>query len=316
MVVLDSFAVVKLGLVAGDAESSGVGRGTRSVNVKAGHPLTTKMGVGGAETRQQASWLPWIMPSQGNVVAVAESGHASAVAFEKGEETPGGSLPERRSVLLLGSSATDYASSGWAMFDEAIRWSAHAEGTQADVAARGAEARPAKGPAEVLTGGDGIILMVVGGYPLSAAESDYALRMVGMGFEVQTVKAIHSQASDANLKKLVFISSTSSEGDVNVKFQLSETPVLIQSSDLGNEMKMTGSGTNVDQGTQSGATSALVTQSSHPITAPLSGTVALSSASGNLSWGVGVAPDVQHVLGLSPPGSASNYPLLVYETAM
>lgn len=121
--------------------------------------------------------------------------------------------------------------------------------------------------------------------PDGLGDASVKTRLEGIGFEVATVSALKSQASDADGKDLVVISSTISSKDVGAKFSDVGVSVLTWESHLLDDLHMTGDAKYTDYFRDPDLTTAVITDSTHTLAAGLSGSQVLFSTPGIMSWG-------------------------------
>ena len=137
---------------------------------------------------------------------------------------------------------------------------------------------------EPVAGCDLDILFIVGDTNLSAGDVAVKNHLTEQGYNVMTVDAQWAEASDANGKDLVLISSTILSTDLGTTFKQVSTPVMTWEAYLFDDMAMTGNsaGTNFD--TEWGVNS--YTATNHPINGNLSGTTFdIFTSEDDVSWG-------------------------------
>jgi hypothetical protein len=128
-------------------------------------------------------------------------------------------------------------------------------------------------------------LFVVGSTSLTSADSVARAKLINLGYEVTTKDGVAVSQIDANGKDLIVISSTVTSASVGTKFRTVPIPVLTWEQAIQDELAMTGSVTNTDQGTTASQTQVKIVNASHSMAAGLSGNTTIYSSSGTLSWG-------------------------------
>jgi glucose/arabinose dehydrogenase len=127
-------------------------------------------------------------------------------------------------------------------------------------------------------------LFVVGSATLNSGDAAASARLEALGYAVTVKTGPASATADANEKGLVVLSSTVNSADVGDKFRTTLVPVVTWESALMDNLGMT-SGASGQQGTASNQTQLRIVNSSHPLAAGLSGTVTVTSAAANFTWG-------------------------------
>ena len=130
-------------------------------------------------------------------------------------------------------------------------------------------------------------LLITNSTTLGVGDNAVRTRLQNLGYTV-TVKAAGTnnsavQSTDANGKTVVLISSTVTANNVLAKFRHVAVPVITWETDLYDDQGMTGSTAN-DFGTATGQTQVVITNSTHPLAAGLSGSPTVSPSS-TFSWG-------------------------------
>jgi hypothetical protein len=134
--------------------------------------------------------------------------------------------------------------------------------------------------------GGGVVLMVVGN-PASLSTGDAAVRdrLQSLGYTVTFGDDDAVSPADAAGTSFVVLSSTINSNVVGAAFREVAQPVWVAKPWSLDDMGMTGPTGNVDYGTVSSAT-VTITDSSHPLAAGRSGTVAVTTSSRAMSFGV------------------------------
>jgi glucose/arabinose dehydrogenase len=127
-------------------------------------------------------------------------------------------------------------------------------------------------------------LFVVGSATLNNGDAAARQRLEALGYAVTVKTGAASTTADANEKGLVVVSSTVNSADVADKFRTTLVPVITWESALMDNLGMT-SGASGQQGTASNQTQLRIVSSSHPLAAGLSGTVTVTNAAANFTWG-------------------------------
>jgi hypothetical protein len=135
-------------------------------------------------------------------------------------------------------------------------------------------------------------------------------RLTATGFTpvIRTGSAVTT--AEAAGKGLVLLSSTFSSSSVNTKFRTVVTPVLSWESALYDDLGMTGTTSGTSFGTMTGQTQLAIVNASHPLAAGLSGTVSVTTAASNISWG---APNGNAVTVARPVGQSGRAAIFAYE---
>ena len=126
-------------------------------------------------------------------------------------------------------------------------------------------------------------LLVVGSTTLNSGDSAAKTRLEALNYVVTVKDASAAANTDANGKAVVVISSTISPNTLGTKFRDVAVPMVIWESGSFLNMGMISSG-NSNSGTATGQTQMNVT-AAHPLSAGLSGTVTVATASSSFSWG-------------------------------
>ena len=152
-------------------------------------------------------------------------------------------------------------------------------------------------------------LLVVGSTTLNTSDAAVKARLEALNNVVTVKDAVSVTTADANGKALVVISSTVTPASVGTKFRTVAVPVITWESGLFTNMGMTGS-TNKDFGTKTNQTQVAITNSSHPLVAGLSATVAVLSGGKTFDWG---KPNANAVSVATIAGDATKTAIFAYE---
>lgn len=128
-------------------------------------------------------------------------------------------------------------------------------------------------------------LLVVGSVALNGGDAAVKSRLEGLGYNVTTVDDDLVSTSDGTGKGLILISSTIQSTKVNTKFKNIDVPVMVWESYLYDDMKMTGTGAGSNYGNYSSTSRMTIGNSTHPITAGLSGNLQIFTSAKSVTWG-------------------------------
>ena len=128
-------------------------------------------------------------------------------------------------------------------------------------------------------------LLVVGTMKLNSADSAVKAKLESLGYAV-TVKDDKAKTTDATGKNIVLISETVDSHTVNSKFRSVTVPVVAWDDGVYDDMNLTGYNQGQDYDYTSYQTQLSISNSSHPLAAGLSGTVAAYSSQYDFTWGV------------------------------
>jgi hypothetical protein len=288
LVILDAFAVARLGLTSENRVPHGRTRSDALAVVRPTHPLAGGL-RGTPKVTGRPAFMPWAIPRGGSqVAAVTVSGEPAAFGYETGDDRAATPVPARRAALLLPPPAAGYNADAWTLFDAAMRW------------ALGREAAETDPPLLPPTSGTGTILLVTKPGVIAAPDTVFKTRMEAMGFAVQVVPQDSPtlNAGSANDKVLVFVSGTVTASTVAGMFREVAKPVVIQNRGFLDNMDMMAT-----PGGQALANSAktvvLATGTTHPIGGGLTGTLLISTVPGPTGWGTptGAGVRILHVFG-------------------
>ena len=110
--------------------------------------------------------------------------------------------------------------------------------------------------------------------------------MEGLGYTVAPVDDDLVTSADAAGKALVVISATAISTKVNTTFRDVTVPVMVAEGLLYDEMGMTGTVENVDNGTAANESQITIIDPTHPLAAGLSGTITVLTNIDQVRWGV------------------------------
>ncbi|WP_317135771.1 LVIVD repeat-containing protein [Methanochimaera problematica] len=227
--------------------------------------------------------------------------------YEKGVEMAGMTAPERRVGLFLSDdSAAQLTADGWKLFDAAVIWAIGGDiqvpptpeptlvptpeptpvpPTPESTLVPTPEPTPVPPTPEPtlvptpeptpVPDVKGEIVMIVGNTNLNSGDSAVKIHLEEMGYTVTIIDDTVSKAEDAEGKELVIISSTSSPTFVSKKFMTVNVPVVTWESYIYDDMKMTGTKGRADYRVIPKQTEIIITDSEHPLSGGLSGTVAV-----------------------------------------
>jgi hypothetical protein len=154
------------------------------------------------------------------------------------------------------------------------------------------------------------VLFVVGSTTLIAGDAAVKSRLEGLGFTVAVKDAPSSVTADATGRALVVISESVIANDVGIKFRDVAVPVMVMEAGLYDDMMLTGPTVGTDYDTWVGQSQVVITDTSHPMAAGMTGNVAPTTAATAYSWGI---PGASAVKVAALATSASRYALFGYE---
>jgi hypothetical protein len=229
------------------------------------HPLAAGAGGSVAVTDRRAL-LAWGIPGrEAEVVATLDGEKAAIFAYEKGAGLSGLDAPERRVGLFLpDASASGLRDRGWAFFDAAVRWAAHASPPEPLI-----EPPPTATPSTSPRLGGGTrggdpppqVLLVVRG-SANAGDLDMQARLIALGFAVLIRPDTTVTAADTAGKVLAILS-----GDVVLPQAITPTfaglpiPLIVQGSGSFDDMWLVGA---ADRGVAAGQTHIVIADPSIP----------------------------------------------------
>ncbi len=132
---------------------------------------------------------------------------------------------------------------------------------------------------------EGEVLFIAGDASLKKGDRSIHDHLEALGLAVTVVNDDACSAADAEGKDLVYVSSTIGSHKVGSIYRDLAVPFITHESYLFDDMKMTGTGLNTDYGSFSGESSVVIGEVSHPLTADLSGTVAVYTVDEAVSFG-------------------------------
>jgi hypothetical protein len=156
----------------------------------------------------------------------------------------------------------------------------------------------------------GVVLLVVGtASPLNAADAALQACLAAMGFDVVLKSASSLLSTDVSGKSVVVISETADPTAVGAKLRDVTCPALVMNPSLFDDMGMTGTSSG-DAGDAPGESSVEIQLPTHPLAAGLSGTVAVRTVAGSLSWG---KPSSEAIVAGRIPGHSDQSTVFGYE---
>jgi hypothetical protein len=132
----------------------------------------------------------------------------------------------------------------------------------------------------------GAALLVVGDLDLSRNDVQLLDALGRMGFALTLKLDVDSTTADAADKEVIIISGSTWPDDVGTKFRDVPVPVVVFDQAMFPTMRMTGDRPGVDFGIIAKEKSIDILDAMNPLAADLSGTVDVSDADIQLSWGV------------------------------
>jgi glucose/arabinose dehydrogenase len=154
-------------------------------------------------------------------------------------------------------------------------------------------------------------LLVVPSTTLDSADAAVEARLQRAGYAPVIRTAAASRAADATGRALVVVSSSVASPDVGAKFRATKTPVLSCEAYVFDDMGMTGPSLSSDYGAAANQRQLVMVTPSHPMAAGLSGTVTVTTAAANFSWGEPAATAV--VIARLPGTPATRAGIFGYE---
>ncbi len=154
-------------------------------------------------------------------------------------------------------------------------------------------------------------LMVVydAAYPDS---SDLVLknRLESIGYDVTLITDVFATASSVTGHDVVLISDGVRDTYVNLTFRNVTMPVVVLHHDIFDNMRMTGSKSNIDFGGLSEQMQIAITDSTHPLAAGLSGNPTVYTSPNRVGWGV---PSTSAFRVGSVSGNSSRFTIFGYD---
>jgi pimeloyl-ACP methyl ester carboxylesterase len=127
-------------------------------------------------------------------------------------------------------------------------------------------------------------LLVTGSSTLTASDLFISTRLQDLGYSVTVKSAESSLTTDATATDLVVISSTVEPSIVNSKFRDVAAGVITWDEGMFPYLGMTGSVAGTDFGRSEPQTEAIITPTSNPLAAGLTGTVTISTFAAPFAW--------------------------------
>ncbi len=172
------------------------------------------------------------------------------------------------------------------------------------------------------------VLFVTSSASLTAADAAVKKRLETLGYSVTVKAAAQTVTADANGRQLVVVSSSPASGDVNTKFTASAVPLVTWENAILDDLGMTGLTAGTDYGTTDAQTQASIFTSAcdrtnmytaaknygdgcHDLAGGQTGTIALYTAAGQVSWG---KPNANAIKIASQSNDASKVIDFAYET--
>ena len=227
------------------------------------HPMAAGLSSGVHTILASSDTLIFAVPnSHAQKVATVWNDTSKSVIFgyEQGAALNGLRSPARRTgFFLFDGTATKLNAAGLSLFDAAVKWTA--------------------GPVTPSA------LFVVGNTTLSPGDQAIKDHLEANGYAVIVKKDDQSNTSDANGKNAIVISSSVNSNSVGTKFRDAPVPALNFEPALFDELGMTGSNWDSDQGESGGQTQLKILQPSHVLAGRMIGTLTVTTASSDFTWG-------------------------------
>jgi hypothetical protein len=146
-------------------------------------------------------------------------------------------------------------------------------------------------PTVSITVGDspvsGEVLLVVGSpATLGAGDARVIERLDLLGFDVTVVDDNGITAGAASGKVLVMISASVTPGRIGTTFTGTPVPLITWEGGVFDDLGLTGSASGVDFGESDKRKTLVITDSTHPLAAGLSGTITVSDPASRFMWGL------------------------------
>lgn len=155
------------------------------------------------------------------------------------------------------------------------------------------------------------VLFVVGNTTLGTGDAAIQSTLQGMGHTVNVKLSTSAVTADASANDLVIISSTITSTDVNTKFRTVTKPVIVWENGIYDDMNLTNTLSGTDYGTTATQTQIVMSSPAQQMSAGLTGTVTIVSASSTVTWG---KPSGSAISIASQVGDASKLVIFGYET--
>ncbi len=152
-------------------------------------------------------------------------------------------------------------------------------------------------------------LLVVGAVPVSSGDARVVSELQALGQPVTVVQAASSTTASANGKSLVVISNSVAPGKVGNKFNQVSAPVIAFEQGVYDNLGLTGPVSGTDFGRASNQTQIRMS-GTHPLTAGLSGLVAVGTSAAKFSWG---KPGASAVIAATLKSNSSRPTIFGYE---
>jgi hypothetical protein len=149
------------------------------------------------------------------------------------------------------------------------------------------------------------VMVVAGSGATTAGDNVMIGRLVARGFRVRPIGDSTVTAADVLGMDLVVISSSAESGPLGIKIRDVPVPIVCIENGAYPFMMMTGPTLNTDFGAQLTQTQVTMAALNDPLTAGLTGTVTISSVSGDLGWAVPGAAAIKAATIVGNPAHAA-----------
>ncbi len=254
--------------------------------VKTGHPLAAGLPAGLVTVTSSTKTMDWGLPGTGAVKVgqiASQSSRWGIFSYEPGAALVGGTAAAAARVgLFVGdNAATALTTSGWALFDAAVKWS-----TQPHA------------------------LLVVATGALSSSDQLLRTRLQNLGYQVEAVDGPSTTTAGAIGKAIIVLSESIVSTDVNTKFTNVVVPIVGLEPALFDDLRMTGTVSQTNFGDAQSQSAVTIVGSGHPLAAGLSGQVAVVSPANKFVWG---APAATAAKVATLVGQPTRYAIFGYE---
>jgi hypothetical protein len=253
--------------MTGDTISTHFGTNTLQTNMAvlvSGHPLTAGLSTV-SPLATTSKTIIWGVPSTNAVIAATLYGNtnrATVFGYEVGKVMEGTTAPERRTGFFMDrTSANDFSTDAWRLFDSALMW----------------------------TAGERPILLVSADGTATTRPQEIAMveRLEYLGYKVIHMTDNAATTADAGGKVCVIISGSCNQTLVTTNFRDVTVPVITMNRLLYDDMKLTDTTSGTHYGSNSEQQYADMSDTSHPIASGFTGDdVRINTTGVSVSWGI------------------------------
>ncbi len=154
-------------------------------------------------------------------------------------------------------------------------------------------------------------LLVVGSLTLNVTDTNLTTRLESLGYTVVPVDDDLAIPGDAVGKALIVISPSTISTVLDTTFRDATVPIVVAESRIYDEMGLTGTVVDVDNGTANNESQITIINPTHSLAAGLSGTVTVLSSPDQIRWGV---PNVNAVTIATLASDSNKYAVFAYDT--